>query len=91
MVTSFRPKSAMVIDEIVLTGVRTISNLSELYNQYAQYRLDVLEDRIRTQAKKMREMDRAGRLFDVAGARKFLNEQKQFLESMLVELVPDED
>ncbi|KAF7560064.1 hypothetical protein G7046_g4079 [Stylonectria norvegica] len=87
MVTSFRPKSSLIRDETVLTGVRGISNLPELYNQYTQYRLDILEERMRVQSKKLRERERAKRSFDTAQARVFLNEQKQFLEAMLMELV----
>lgn len=87
MVTSFRPKNPMIRDEIVLTGVRAISTLPELYSQYTQYRLEVLEQRIRAQEKKVRERERSGRQFDIAETRKFVDEQRAFLEAMLGELV----
>ena len=87
MVTSFRPKSALVKDETILTGVRGISTLPELYSQYTQYRLEVLEERIHATSKKVRERERSKRPFDTAGMRSFLNEQKQYLEAMLIELV----
>jgi hypothetical protein len=89
MVTSFRPKSPLVRDEIILTGIRGISNLSELYYQYTQYRLEVLEERIRAQQKVVREREKASRQFDTAGVQAFVREQKQFLEAMLMELVED--
>jgi hypothetical protein len=89
MVTAFRPRSALVRDEIVLTGVRGISNLSDLYNQYTQYRLEVLEERVRVQAKAVRDRERASRPFDTAGVKGFVKEQIHFLESMLAELVED--
>ncbi|KAK7423314.1 hypothetical protein QQX98_001104 [Neonectria punicea] len=87
MVTSFRPKDPLIRDEIVLTGVRAISDLSQLYYQYAQYRLEVLEERVRAQSKKLRKQEGSGQMFNVGESRKFLNEQKQFLEAMLIELV----
>ncbi|CAM1501473.1 Fc.00g034570.m01.CDS01 [Cosmosporella sp. VM-42] len=87
MVTSFRPKSALVKDETVLTGVRGISTLPELYSQYTQYRLEVLEERMRAASKMVRDRERSKRPFDTIGMRNFLNEQKQFMEAMLIELV----
>lgn len=45
MITSFRPKSPFVKDESVLTGVRPISNVSELYAQYTGYRIETLQER----------------------------------------------
>lgn len=47
----------MIKDETVLTGVRGTSNLSDLYTQYADYRLELLEERIRVMLK--RDVDRA--------------------------------
>lgn len=87
MVTSFRPKNPLIRDEVVLTGVRSISTLPELYGQYTQYRLEVLEERIRAMEKSLREKERSGRKFDIAETRNFVTEQKQFLEAMLLELV----
>lgn len=51
MVTCFRPKSPLMRDETVLTGVRGISHRSELYTQYMEYRLEILEERIRAKLK----------------------------------------
>ena len=87
MVTAFRPKSPFVKDEIIVTGVRGTSDLSELYSQYTMYRLEVLEERIRAKMKKERKGGEAKRSFDVDDTRRFLIEQKEFLESMLEEIV----
>ena len=87
MVTALRPKSPFVKDEIILTGVRETSDLSELYSQYSMYRLEVLEERIRAHMKKERKREDAKRPFDVDNTKRFLMEQKEFLESMLEEIV----
>ncbi|CAI0646376.1 unnamed protein product [Colletotrichum noveboracense] len=86
MVTAFRPKSPLVRDETVLTGSRPISTRSDLYYQWSHYRLDVLEERFRDGAKRLRERERAGREFDVDAAKEFLTLQKQFLEATIAEL-----
>ncbi|KAK7885660.1 hypothetical protein LTR67_010011 [Exophiala xenobiotica] len=90
MVTSFRPKSAFIKDDTVLTTVRSISNLSELYSQYAEYRLELLEERVRAQLKELRDRKRARRSFDTGAAKAFITEQRNFLDSMLREIVDDD-
>lgn len=90
MVTSFRPKSAFIKDDTVLTTVRAISDLSELYSQYAEYRFEMLEERFRAHLKEIRERKRARRGFNTAATKAFIAEQKSFLDSMLGEMV-DED
>lgn len=86
MVTCFRPKSPLVKDETVLVGVRGISDLSQLYTQYTEYRLEVLEERIRHQLKKEREREVAKRPFNIPEMKRFLTDQKRFIESMLTEI-----
>ena len=90
MVTSFRPKSAMIKDDTVLTTVRAVSDLSELYSQYTEYRLEMLEERIRAHLKDIRDRKRAHRRFDTAASKRFIAEQEAFLTAMSRELV-DED
>ncbi|KAJ6008306.1 hypothetical protein N7540_012282 [Penicillium herquei] len=87
MVTSFRAKSPHVRDESVLTGVRPISNLSELYTQYTRYRLELLEERVRDCLKEEYYREFAKRPFEIPTMRKFLVEQKEFIESMIEELI----
>jgi uncharacterized protein (UPF0335 family) len=89
MVTSFRPKSAFIKDDTVLTTVRPISDLQELYSQYAEYRFEMLEERIRAQLKEIRN-ERRARRFDTKATKSFLREQKSFIESMLKEMVDDD-
>ncbi|KAL3493274.1 hypothetical protein BJX62DRAFT_235351 [Aspergillus germanicus] len=86
MVTCFRPKSPLIKDETVLVGVRGISDLSQLYTQYTEYRLEILEERIRHRMKQEREREIAKRPFDVQDVKRFLLEQKLFIESMLTEI-----
>ncbi|KAL1853684.1 hypothetical protein Plec18167_005108 [Paecilomyces lecythidis] len=87
MVTCFRPKSPFVKDETVLVGVRPISDLSELYTQYTEYRLEVLEERIRARLKGERQRQIAQQPFNIPDVREFLQEQKEFLDSMLEEII----
>ena len=87
MVTSLRPKSAHVWDESVLVGVRGISDMPELYFQYAKYRYDVLEERMKEQQKKIITRHDSKRIFDTQAARKFLTEQREYIDAMLSELV----
>lgn len=90
MVTSFRPKSPLVKDDSVLTTVRAISDLSELYGGFAEYRLEILEERVRAELKKLRDNKKRGRRFDTAGVKSFLQEQQSFLEATCKQII-DED
>lgn len=89
-VTSFRPKSAAVKDDTVLHTVRGISDLKELYHQYAEYRFEILQDRFQEMGRKLRDRKRANRPFDTAAAKSFIREQIEFLEAMDREIVRDE-
>lgn len=91
MVTSFRPRSPSIRDETVLTGSRPISNWSELYTQWSEYRLELVEERIRAKLKSERQRELAKRPFDVAGVRKFLREQISYLETTANELIEMDD
>ncbi|KAL4799567.1 hypothetical protein BDV19DRAFT_400797 [Aspergillus venezuelensis] len=87
LVTPFRPKDPLVTDEIVLAGVRCNSHLDELYPQYFEYRLDVLEERIRAMRRHEREREVRGERFDVEQRRAWLRVQWEFIGSMLEEMV----
>jgi hypothetical protein len=89
MVTCFRPRSPLVPDETVLTGVRGISHKSELYSQYTEYRLEILEDRLRAKMREEKRRQVAKRDFNTQGMRGWLIEQKAFLEAMLYELTDE--
>jgi hypothetical protein len=90
MVTSFRPRSAHVRDDTVLSTVRAISDLPELYFQYSEYRLEMMEERIRSHLKEIRVRKHAGRGFNTAATKKFIAAQEDFLAVMSREMV-DED
>ncbi|KAK2748285.1 hypothetical protein FQN57_000943 [Myotisia sp. PD_48] len=90
MVTSFRPRSPILPDDTVLTTVRSVSDLSELYFQFSEYRLEILEERIRLQLKEARDAKRAGRRFNTKKLKQFLKEQELFLAHMNKEML-DED
>lgn len=87
MVNPFRPKSPWVRDETILTGSRAISNWYELYHGYTEYRLELLEERLRLKRKQESRREATRRVFDIAGMRAFLMEQKSFLETTINELV----
>lgn len=91
MVTSFRPKSPHLRDDAVLTTVRGISDLSQLYYEFGHYRLEILEERIRAQARKLRTDHAAGKKTDTRMLKAFLKEQLEFLEHTNSEIVQDED
>lgn len=91
MVTSFRPRSSALRDDTVLRTVRPISDLSELYLQYSEYRLEILQDRLQAMARAMRDRKRARRPFDTKRMKAFIREQIEFLEQMDREIVNDEE
>lgn len=90
MVTSFRPRSPYVPDDTVLTSVRPVSDLSRLYYEFSEYRLAMLEDRIRTQLKLLRKTRAASKKIDTMALKRFLSEQEAFLKRTNDEIVEDE-
>ena len=91
MVTPFRPKSPWIRDESILTGSRAISNWSELYHDYTDYRLEVLEERLRAKRKAERVRELSKRRFDCESMRQFLEDQIAFLQATYAEIYPVED
>lgn len=55
IVTSFRPKNPLLIDESTNMNVRNKSHLPELYYQWTTYRLDVIAQRVQIAADALRE------------------------------------
>lgn len=86
MVTSFRPKSPSMVDGTILRGVRNISHLPTLYQQYAEYRLENLEERFRNEQTLIRKRRVGADGFDTAQVRAFLLEQRSYLDDMLSQL-----
>ncbi|KAI1178720.1 hypothetical protein F4777DRAFT_575660 [Nemania sp. FL0916] len=91
MVTSLRPRNPLVRDDTVLTTVRPISNINDLYNQFTEYRLQILEERIRLQLKEIHDLSAAGRRVPTKKLKAFFEEQEKFLAHMNNEMVYDED
>ncbi|KAK4935020.1 hypothetical protein LTR66_015511 [Elasticomyces elasticus] len=89
MVTSFRPKNPLVRDDTVLTTVRPVSDLSELYGGYTDYRLDVLAARTRDIQEKIRERKAGEKRFDTKMVKAWLKEQMAFVGSMVEQLVDE--
>ncbi|KAF1984538.1 hypothetical protein K402DRAFT_336180 [Aulographum hederae CBS 113979] len=89
-VTSFRPKSPFMRDETVLTSVRTVSDVSELYYDFGEYRLEILEARIQKQLKDIRDRRRANKKIDTKAFKAFLADQEAFLKHTNNEMVPEE-
>ncbi|KAF9874000.1 hypothetical protein CkaCkLH20_08372 [Colletotrichum karsti] len=87
MVTAFRPKSPFVRDESILTGVRPISYTSDLYTQYTEYRLENLEERIRGKLREERRREVEKRPYNIAKTRQFLQEQINYLQSMMGQII----
>lgn len=90
-VTSFRPKSAFLKDDTELRTVRPVSNLSELYGGFADYRLRILEDRVRRARQELDACRVAGRKFDTLEHKSFLKEIIAFAERTNGELVEEDN
>ncbi|QIX00116.1 hypothetical protein AMS68_005633 [Peltaster fructicola] len=91
MVTSFRPRSPQLADDSVLGTVRGVSNLSDLYFGYSEYRLQIMQERCRMELIKLRKAHTEGMRTDTKAVRAFLTSSIEFLQSTKDELVPDED
>ncbi|KAF2831948.1 hypothetical protein CC86DRAFT_280830 [Ophiobolus disseminans] len=89
-VTSFRPRSGFVKDESVLLTVRPVSDLGELYPDYVEYRLKIMEERFRHELRKMQARRVAGERFDTRGLKAFLQESADFLTHTDRELVMED-
>lgn len=89
-VTSFRPRSPFLKDDTVLTTVRPISELPKLYHEFGEYRLTMLEERLRMQLRVMRDNQAAGKKLDVDSFKSFLKEQQRFLERTDEEIVEED-
>ncbi|KAH0551621.1 hypothetical protein GP486_007162 [Trichoglossum hirsutum] len=91
MVTSFRPRSAFVRDDTVLTTVRPISDLSELYYQFSEYRFEILKERLCSMLECLREGRSAGKKAKARPIKDFIEEQIDFLERTNQELVEEDN
>lgn len=88
MVTSFRPRSPRIRDDTILSTVRPISNLSDLYGQTVEYQLENAESRIRQMLKNVRDSMKAGAT-DVQAIKSFLNFEIKTLSRLDSEIVDE--
>ncbi|RFU26732.1 hypothetical protein B7463_g9619, partial [Scytalidium lignicola] len=86
MVTSFRPRSPSIRDDTVLTTVRPISELSDLYGQTVEYQLENAEDRIRKMLRQVRDQMKAGSV-NVPAIKEFLQFEIDALSHLNGEIV----
>lgn len=73
-------------DESVLRTVRPVSDLDQLYAEYARYRFEMLQKRLEDQIKAIRQ---AGG-FDVQAVKAFLKESVEFLAHTDTQIVEKE-
>lgn len=88
MVTSFRPRCPRIRDDTVLTTVRPISNLSDLYGQAVEYQLENAETRIRDMLKNVRDSMKAGST-NVSSIKSFLDNEIKSLSHLNQEIVEE--
>lgn len=69
----------MIKDSSVLTTIRPITNLSDLYFQWTEYRTKVLQERLRRMLEVLQEQHSAGKPTDVKKMKQFLQEQEEWL------------
>ena len=91
MVTSFRPKSPLARDDTTLKTVRPISDLKQLYYQFAEYRLGILEQRLQHQRDMLRIQMTKLDSFDLQDLKAFLLEQEEFMAHTREEMVDEAD
>ncbi|KIW99394.1 uncharacterized protein Z518_11382 [Rhinocladiella mackenziei CBS 650.93] len=87
MVTAFRPRNPLVPDSSVLTTIRPISESSELYFQWTEYRMEVLQERLRRMLKVLEEQHRANKPTDIKKIKKFLQQQEEWIAGTNREIV----
>ena len=87
MVTSFRPKSPFVPINERLATVRPVSDLRQLYYQFAEYRLEVLQKRVERELEKLRAKGPLG--FETRRAKQGLRGLWSMLARTDAELVED--
>ena len=90
MVTSFRPRDPELRDDSVLTTVRPISDLSELYYGFGEYRLEILQQRVKNQLRSLRADRECGKRVDVRKLKTFLCTQEEFIVHTNKEIVGQE-
>jgi hypothetical protein len=103
IVTSFRPRDPMILDETTNANIRNKSHLSELYYQWTTYRLEVIAQRARLTAKALETRYRENvqtsdpegepglcrvETVNVAEMEKWVGEQIEYLQQTMYEMRP---
>ncbi|KAL3461794.1 hypothetical protein BJX64DRAFT_299976 [Aspergillus heterothallicus] len=103
IVTSFRPRNPLLVDDMTNANVRNKSHLSELFYQWTMYRLDVLATRAQIAAdslrqryeQNVRDSDPEGKIglcrvetVDISAFQKWADEQIEFIQKTLYEMRP---
>lgn len=88
MITAFRPRDPFVPDDADLKTIRPITNHSELYYQWAKYRVEVLRERLRGMLDALEEQHQEGKSTDAGRIKGFLKEQEEWLQRTNSEIVP---
>jgi hypothetical protein len=68
-------------DSSVLTTIRPISDLSELYYQWTKYRVEVLLERLRKTQEVLDHRHGANKPTDIAYVKNFLQQQEKWLSA----------
>ncbi|KAJ0382268.1 hypothetical protein COL922a_012915 [Colletotrichum nupharicola] len=87
IITSFRPRDPCVKDDSALTSIRPISELSELYYQWAKYRAEVVRARLDAILNTLEEDHDAGKQTDVRGIKQFLLQNEEYFAITNKEIV----
>ncbi|KAH7159515.1 hypothetical protein B0J13DRAFT_580779 [Dactylonectria estremocensis] len=90
MITSFRPRDALIKDDSVLTSIRPISEHSELYYQWTKYRVEVVQERLKALLCEMEENHRVKKRTDVQRVKAFLEQQQSYLAITNNEIVENQ-
>ncbi|KAH7355837.1 hypothetical protein BKA66DRAFT_389040, partial [Pyrenochaeta sp. MPI-SDFR-AT-0127] len=89
-VTSWRPRSPFLRDDSELRTVRPVSDLNELYYDFYEYRLGIMEQRIRRALEDMQARRQIGKKFDTNGNKSFLAESTAFMTHTNQEIVEED-
>jgi hypothetical protein len=85
MVTSFRPKNPLAVDGTTLGKVKTVSNLDQLFQQWTEYRLQVLSSRALALRSKVLTGDMKAAEIEKA-MREWVDEQERYINFTLAEM-----
>jgi hypothetical protein len=87
MVTAFRPRDPTLNDSSVLTTIRPITEPSQLYFQWTEYRIQVLQERLQRMLKDLQQQHYNEKPTDVKAVKKFLQQQEEWLYQTNKEIV----